>query len=404
MNWLTKIGSAFVVVILVMMLAITFSRQPRDEIMAILAGRSGAGQFDGEEISMRMIAIADSNCRDRLQQFGGPSGKIPEFLVQRCITSQTRELYVLPKIAREMGLAVLPASIEKAALERARANFKRQAGLHAEDRLSLDELYRRELANYPVDLQVRVGEAQRVYEKLGRNFPMSEAALRSEELAKKITLDVRIVRYTTADLNNALESQVSASEEEIRRQYDEEQKKLSDNQKKKFDEEKEFVKNRIKTQKKQVLMADIKTKLSKLGANPSLDEVAKITGVPAKRIPGVSLEGLAAVPLGDKEAAKLNLPGILVDLKGGPGPVTSGPHQDQDQTIYFEATNVRIPDIKVETAKVDKESEDKTQRAALGFLGFIIEREAARGKFALYKKAFGGKDAGREPVQMPDDF
>lgn len=400
MNLVVKIGSGLVVVILVGMLALTFSgRNTRDiNFIDILLGRSAIGSFNGENISTRMYSLADQNCRERYQQLVG-GGRIPEQLMTRCIASQLREVYILPKVAKDLGLDVSPSSIEKAALERARLNFKKQSSLAAEDRMTLGELYRRELAYAPVDVQVRYQEAQRAFEKLAKGMPYPEAAVRAEELATKITMDVKFVRYTTADLLAELDDDVTITEEQIKKRFDEEQGKLSESQRKPYKDEREFVKNRVKSELKQLELAKVKEKLSKLPAGSSLEDVAKITGVKVHHAEGVTLEGLSAVKVDQGEVAKLNLPAVLADLKGSSA--VSGPHQEGDHTVYLMITNVRVPDLTLETAKLEKMSEEKGQRAGMMFLSYIMEEQASHGRFRVRARGSLQDNSQQEIPEIP---
>ncbi len=395
---LKKIGAGLTIVLLAIMMTLMFSGQPIDEITSLLAGRGGAAGFDGQSIPLSTYGEIDGRCRDRIRSMLG--GEAPDYFVRQCVTGTMKELYVLPKIGTELGLEVSEDRIQEQMVEMARAQYLAQGEtVHADDRLSMQEIYNRLVAQNSVEMQKRGEMADRVRKSLSEDFPRPVALARSGELTGEIKLRLRLVRYTGGDLLEKVGGNVEIPDDEIRLAFEKEQQNVPEDKRKNYENERKFVKNRLLQDRKQTELSDIKKRLGELKGESGLEEVAKITGVRIQSVGEVALSDLTQVSPGDG-SSKLNLaiPGFLLDLGKKGDVIFSGPHQVGESTVYAEVTGIRVPEKFAQTAAretarekleaaVDRSAGRRGEEA--GQIGptlfqYMVDQTSERGRFEIY--------------------
>jgi len=373
-----KFGAGLIIIILIAMMALVFSNQPVDEVTRILAGNPGAGKFQNEVIDLQIYSMIQANCKQNfMQQFG----VAPEGMVNSCVNSNLKQLYILPAVARELGLDVSRQYVEEAALKRAQESFRMQrTGKGAEDDvLSVSELYQRELSFYPFELQLKSATIERVQETLGREFAASPEEIALRKNLSNLRFRLRILSYTASDLEEEAKDSIKVTEEDIRRAHAEEQKKLPPDKQKPYDGEKEFVKARVTKDMVSAAVAATKKQLGNLTGGFSLTDVEKITGFTAKTAGAVAATELRAVKAGGETVNLTNKDILLFLGRGKPG--VAGPFQEQEKTIYLELLEIEQKEGAAATAEEIKKAGEENART---FLGFLIEKEAEAGNFAVY--------------------
>ncbi|MBE7439527.1 MAG: hypothetical protein HS115_13805 [Spirochaetales bacterium] len=373
-----KFGAGLIILILVAMMALVFGNQPVDEITRVLAGNPGAGKFQKEVIDLQIYSMIESNCKQNfLQQFG----VAPEGMINSCVNSNLKQLYILPAVARELGLDVSREYVEQAALKRAQDSYRLQrTGKGSEDDvLSVSELYQRELSYYPFDLQHKSATIERVQETLGREFAASPEEIALRKNLGNIRFRLRILSYTAGSLEETTQKTIKVTEEDIRKAYEEEQKKLPPDKQKPFESEKQFVKERITKDMVSAGVAATKKQLGNLSGSFSLEDVEKITGFAAKSAGAVAANELRAVKVGGGSVNLMSKDILLFLGRGKPG--VAGPFQEQEQTIYLELVEVDQKDPAPATAEEIKLAGQENART---FLSYVMEQEGQAGKFAVY--------------------
>lgn len=385
MEVIKKIGAFLVVFILVLMLAITFSSQPIDEIISMISGSSKVGSFQKEPILVKDYSIIYNECENYFQKFGFTD--LPPFLLQNCIYQQVLNLYVKPVIAEDLGLGISKESVENQIIENVKEIYKMQKkNTLPEDRISIEELYTREVSYFPVHKRVALIKANFLDNFLLNPIPLSSE---DEEILKKLSSNqIKIKSSILIFSNNDLlkNIKVNITEEEIQKKYEEDKKEYESNPQNKdkypaLKERYNFIKEKIENEKKRQELSKIKEELGKLKNQQSFDEYIKILKInPIQK--EFSFSELESIYI-DKDI-KINankqevLKGILEDHN-----LIIGPIQDRDYTFY-----IKIESIKIENAeegsfsKDTKESMEKRQTGI--FYEYILEQYKNRGEFKLY--------------------
>jgi hypothetical protein len=365
-----KIGAGLIIVILAIMMAITFSSQPIDEITSVIAGGSKIGTYDGKDISQQIFAYAMNNCRQRFESFGN----IPDSFINQCAASQLKEIYALSSIGESLGLTVSRETTEKEVLESVQELHRQQQAMDEEDRLSIEEIYRREIATLSIQGRRLFTSAILASKTLvGKHFPIPEDMASAGSNSTKTALTFNVVSFSNAELLQKLDTAVAVSEAEIRAEYDREQKLLEGDKKAPYESRKEVIVSRLKTLKKQERLSGMKERLSRLSEGYSLAEITSITGIPVQKVGPIKLRELASARVGN-QTLNLAAPGILTDLK--PGRVT-GPHQSNEYTVYAQLTSINTASgPSTERAQFD-------DQIASSITQNLLDQEAKRKKFSL---------------------
>jgi hypothetical protein len=382
---LKKIGAGIIIILLILMLAITFSSQPIEEILALLSGSSKAGTFNNEPILVKDYSFIYNECENQFQRYG--LTEVPPYLLQNCIFENIQNLYVKPVIANDLGLNISKESIENQILDYVTEIHRIQKKNNLpEDVIPLHELYQRELAAIPLKKRIAFLQASLVDQFLLKPIAISNKDWEVlESLAKdNLMLNIDIIAFTNQDLLNQIT--VDVSKEEILNQYEEDKKEFYskiENKDKKYpliEERYKFLKEKIENEKKRKMLSTLKDKLSELNKNQinSLEEIQKIVLIPStNKI--VSLKQLDALVINNKKVNLLNndfISAILNQNKNILGPI-----QDKENTIYVKLNNIIIKNNNI---KVDLNKQNIEERLAYVFYDYILDQYRKRGNFQLY--------------------
>jgi len=377
-----KLGAGLIIVILIVMLAITFSSQSIDEITGIIAGKKTLGSYRGKEINSQVYFVIEQYCQGMYAQFG----KVPDFILHSCMTEQLKQVYVIPEIGKELGLTVSKQSVENAVYEQIKQAYKQSQGRDEDDRLSIKEMYRREVAYNPIEVRVRMASISEVVNALGKDFPVPQTVVKSMQSSDNIVFDLNLVRFSSSELNKLVDPSITISEEEVKSTYEKEQSVLAEKDRKPFESQAEFVRNRLKNEKRQALIAEVKKKLSLFTKDYKLDEVSKAVGVKPVPIKEVKLTSITNIKLPENQTADLSGSDFLLSLTPGKDALV-GPIQDGEFTVYAEVKNVKIITPKETANKKDNLLEELSMSISGFFLQEIMNSEAKRGKFTLNLQA-----------------
>jgi len=390
-NLLTKIGAGLIVILLVIMLAITFSRQPIDEIISLISGASKAGSYNNEPILIKDYMFIYNECENQFQRYG--LTEIPPFLLQNCIFENIQSLYVKPVIADDLGLNVSRESIEKQIADYVQQIYQIQKNSKLEDDvIPIEELYQRELSSLPISKRIAFIKANMVDQFLLRPIPISNDDWNIlQSIAKdSIELNLELIAFTNQDLLDQI--QVNVSEEEIQKKYEED--KLSNINKENktseypsYQERYKFIKESLQNEKKRAILSNIKEQLSKINQKPNItlkeiEDLVKIKAVNKT----INLKELDSLVVGNKKINLLQnefLKSILTNNQNIVGPI-----QDKENTIYVRLTNIKLKENNKEI-QVKKESVE--ERLAFVFYNHILEQYRKRGNFQVKDLTKKGK-------------
>jgi len=390
-NLLTKIGAGLIVILLVIMLAITFSRQPIDEIISLISGASKAGSYNNEPILIKDYMFIYNECENQFQRYG--LTEVPPFLLQNCIFENIQSLYVKPVIADDLGLNVSKESIEKQIADYVQQIYQIQKNSKLEDDvIPIEELYQRELSSLPISKRIAFIKANMVDQFLLRPIPISNDDWNIlQSIAKdSIELNLELIAFTNQDLLDQI--QVNVSEEEIQKKYEED--KLSNINKENktseypsYQERYKFIKESLQNEKKRAILSNIKEQLSKINQKPNItlkeiEDLVKIKAISKT----VNLKELDSLVVGNKKINLLQnefLKSILTNNQNIVGPI-----QDKENTIYVRLMNIKLKENNKEI-QVKKESVE--ERLAFVFYNHILEQYRKRGNFQVKDLTKKGK-------------
>jgi len=390
-NLLTKIGAGLIVILLVIMLAITFSSQPIDEIISLISGSSKAGSYNNEPILIKDYMFIYDECENQFQRYG--LTEIPPFLLQNCIFENIQSLYVKPVIADDLGLNVSRESIEKQIADYVQQIYQIQKNSKLEDDvIPIEELYQRELSSLPISKRIAFVKANMVDQFLLRPIPISNDDWNIlQSIAKdSIELNLELIAFTNQDLLDQI--QVNVSEEEIQKKYEED--KLSNINKENksseypsYQERYKFIKEILQNEKKRAILSNVKEQLSKINQKPNItlkeiEDLVKIKAVNKT----INLKELDSLVVGNKKINLLQnefLKSILTNNQNIVGPI-----QDKENTIYVRLMNIKLKENNKEI-QVKKESVE--ERLAFVFYNHILEQYRKRGNFQVKDLTKKGK-------------
>ncbi|HBS06342.1 MAG TPA: hypothetical protein DEA96_15345 [Leptospiraceae bacterium] len=373
-DYVKRLGAGIIVIFLVLMMGVTFSSQPMDEILAIFAGQTKFGSFDGEDISEENYGFAYNACKQRFAQFG----EVPDIFLNGCLESTLQELYVLPKIARRLGLDASEEEIERDLVELARQAYQSQEVLVEADRQTVQDFYRDIVQQASVKLRSREASARRVSTAI-LAMESSPALIEAATRSRATTVSFRMVRYTQTSLLAGFDDQVQISDEELKSEYESWKKEKPDLEP--LDKVKGQVLDRVRTGKKQAMLAKSKEQLSKLKPEDGLNSVSDITGITPRTFQNLPLEALSQVRVDDGKPANLATGDFFRDLTSYERGKNRyyGPYQDGEATVYVEIVNLNSG--AVTEAEKEKVLNETGARARQEVYRYMIRTEAQRGDF-----------------------
>lgn len=388
---LKKIGATLIVIALILIMGISFSSQDMSEILTILSGGSKIGSYRGEEIRPEVYRVAEDSCRNRYQAFG----EIPRVFIDRCASDAVRDMMVMPAIVADLGLDVSEKKIQDLIISglRTEVEMQNQSRL-ADDRLSLEQMVQREMSRFPMSLRMRLARVELFQDSVAAPFPVSAIEMQAFSRAKDSSLELNVIAFTNTDLLNSFSA--DASEAEMKDLYEKEKKEAEIRAKKEkkegpftypsFEERKEFLKDRILTEKKKKQLEELKAALGQM-KDASLATVSEKTGHKAERVI-VKFSALNAVPLASGRTINLTADRFLSDLVASRYGL-KGPYQDGETTIYLTIEQVKLA---LPSEKLDPELlQNRAMYLSYAFANQIVKEYAETGKFRLMQKSLDSR-------------
>ncbi len=387
---LKKIGAGVLILLITIMMGIMFLPGDIQDFTGTFTS-SAVGSYRGRPISQIDYALMYQACAQQNQSFGDE--KFRDMAVRNCTSRELRGFYVLADIASEFGLTVSEGRVQEDVIRMARETHRMQdlSPKDSEDRLSLDEIYNRQIRSMPISYRKRGMDAEMVSRVLRRNFPFPDAQLAAERAARVATLDARFVRYSAAQLSRSVEPRVRATEAEVRKAYEEEQAKLTPDKRKPYQDERLNVERRVLAQKREAAVKQLKEQLSKLGDSFTLEQVSTLTRVAPSEVRGAPLGNLSEAKTTAGGTVNLAIPELILKIAPDAAAVRVGPVTRDEFTYYIELRNVRVPALPPADAKAEdsqREAREQGPRLASYMLVDMIDQQAQRGEFKLKRDIF----------------
>lgn len=378
-----KIGAGIIVIALIIMMGITFSSQPMDEIVSIISGGKQIGKFQGEQIRPEVYNYAANNCENYYRQFG----EIPKTFIDQCISGQLKTLMVIPTVAQDMGLDVSEKRIHQDLVDQLReqVNLQNQSRLH-DDRISLEEAYRQEVSRFPMSLRVRLLRYEMFNSTIGAPFPVSKSELEESERAAGTVLSLDMVIFTNSQLLSGLTA--DASEQEMKELYEKDKREAELRAKKEkkefeayptFDNRRDFLFERIVSEKKSKQLEELKASFGNQRSGATLTQIADKTGSRVVKLQ-IPLLQLNQVKLPTGKTIQLTNDKFLQDLAASKEGL-KGPYQDGENTIYLQVSSVKLP-AKPTVINNDLE-QNRSNQLSEAFTREILRDYSERGNFTL---------------------
>ena len=385
---LKKFGAGALIFLITVMMGIMFLPGSIQDFTGTFSS-SAVGSYDGRPISQADYRLVYASCDEQVRRMGGD--RFRNMQMANCTSRGMRELFVLADIGKQLGLTVSASQVQEKVLERARDTFIQQqlAARDSDDRLTLEDIYSRQLRYMPLDYRKRTMDAEMVVGVLRRRFPFPAAQAEADRRVSRTTLDIRFVRFSNAQLSRGIETRVRAEESEIRRLYDTEQSKLAADKRRPYEQERSNVERRVLAQKREAELKGLKDRLSKLGGQFNLEDVAALTGIRPSSVLNLPLDKLNEAKT-ENGSVNLSLPDLILKIAPGAGPVKVGPLIRDEFTYFIELQNVRTPPTATPSDEkaMQRELEGNGAELAAYLMREMIDQQAQRSEFKLKKDIF----------------
>jgi hypothetical protein len=385
--------------ILVGMLIITFIPNDAEQsLQLMLSGQDShsAGKFGEETIPMDYFQAARKDCYSRYKD--SPGGNVDNSLVISCAYSQIKTLKVSRLIAESVGFGISENRIKEMILEQAKQVHGESyvgAGYSEEDRSSLEDIYINILRSVPMEYRQDGLISYTLFQSfLNAKLSASEAEKNLKRDAGELRVDLSYVYFTDADLLAKVGDSIEIPEAELQKEYDQSVKagtlpKNAQGEVPSFEERKAILYNKLKADKKQGLVAELKTKIQTLKNSDGkevLKEIAVLTGSKIEDIKKVSLTELSKPSADSKFFRFASNAGFLkdfVEIPFGKGMV-GGPYVDSEKSVYVEFKELKFEkDSKPNVAQEDQRFSPEMMKM-YSFLEEINQSISAR--FPVYRK------------------
>ncbi|MCB1172764.1 MAG: hypothetical protein KDK39_04325 [Leptospiraceae bacterium] len=308
----------------------------------------GPGSYNGQTISWKVFNSYFGQCRAQeeqiVAQFGDMARNNPMFAnyAENCVRRSLKSVYALNTIGEQLHLMVSTESIKQEMARQAQELAASQTVLHADEKLSAQDYYRRLMnqSSFEVRGLEKVAEYSRALLTRPVHVPATIDAERPE--SSRIRVDLALVRWDNKSMLEELKAAVQLDETAVKKQYEAEQAKLDQDKKQSYQKERPFLVQRMQAEQARAKMAAIKKQLAGLKSNFHLADVERISGIQAIVLRQVSLDQLGALKAAGL-TTNLDQSHFYQDLARFKGqPLSGGPYQDGSYTVYARIDAVSI--------------------------------------------------------------
>ena len=330
-----------------------------------------------------------------------------------------KQTFSLASLGRRLGLESNIELAKRDLWDDANQEYENQSGIAEEDKLSINEIYRFSMSNYPIDVRLRQDIASETYNMLKTPLPNLIGNKQWESALDGVTVELRLISYNDWTIMQAQMKATKVTDDEILVEFQKNQlglrpkksgkslsQAISKIKKKPTEAQKQRISQQLKFKKAQESKERIKSQLDNLNAlsyqkgskaGLNLEKIAKISALSILSLGRIAFSDLDSIQV---EQSKINLANIqfLKEIKKNTnkavliGPIKNGPN-----SVYAEVSKLKVsksPHLAgllsnkkstVSGKETIKTSYQKTDDKDLSrkYLFYIIEEESKRNNFKV---------------------
>jgi len=385
-----KIISGFFLTILVSMLILTLLPGDAEQNMfKMITGQDNysAGKVGDETINPDYFQAARRDCYQRYKDYN-PNLANDASELNSCAYDLIKSFKVYRVLSESVGYGVSENRIKELLWEQAKQAHKESyigAGYSEDDKLKPEDIYRNILRSTPMQYRLDYMVSMTLDRFLISDLPRSasEKILEAEASAAKISFTY--LQFSDSDLLSKI-ADIPVTEEEVRAEYD---KSIKENTLQKnpegklptYEERKVLLENKLKVEKRQAQLTEIKAKLLTLkNQNSKIQELAQITGLGTEDIKDMPLSSLSK-PGETRNLGFTRSNAFLKDIgeiSFGSGKL-SGPYSNGENTAYVEFKELKIQN--------EPKSDEKNDRIISNLSMFLMEvNTSLKTIYPVYRK------------------
>jgi hypothetical protein len=363
-NKIIRVVVGVFLTILVSMLILTLLPGDAEQNMfKILTGQDdySAGKIGDETIPPDYFQAARKDCYQRYKEYN-PNLSNDSAELNSCAYDTIKTFKIYKAIAHSVGYGISDLKLKEIIWEQAKQVHKESnmgAGYSEEDKLKPEEIYKNILRSTPFTYRQEYMVAMGMDRFLMSSLKTTAGEQKIESEASGAKVSFGFVQFTDSDILSKIGDSPKVSEEEIKADYEKSSKEgtLPKNPEGKipsFDERKAFIENKIRSEKRQSSLNEIKTKILSLkNQGGKLSEIEALSGKSSVEIKAISITDLSKG--NDPKLSFTSTASFLRDLGDvafGVGKI-GGPYLEGEKIVYVE-----FKDLKIELEGNNQEKKD----------------------------------------------
>ncbi len=392
MKWFAGL---FMTILVAMLIVTLLPNDAEQSLYRLLTGQDthSAGKFGDETITMDYFQAAKRDCYSRYKE--SQQSNMDPSLLNECAYNTIKELKVNKLIAQAVGYDISENRIKELLFEQAKQIHKESsvsAGYSKEEQLSEKDIYRNLLQSTSLEYRKDVMLIYGLYSFLSIPFEESANLKAISVESENLKFHLNYVSFSEVDLLNQVEKDIKITEEELQTEYEKSQKEgtLPKNEKGEFpslEERKPILYNKLKSEKKQTLVSQLKSQIQTLQNSKSKDilkQISQLTDSKIEEIKNISLKELTKPSANSKFYRFASNKAFLKDLTELPfdeGNV-GGPYTEEDKTAYVEFKTFFFDN---KEKQLQQQSYDSMKKMHQYILMEEIKQSIAS-KYPLYRK------------------
>ncbi|MDX1957978.1 MAG: hypothetical protein SFU98_05365 [Leptospiraceae bacterium] len=372
---------AFFVTILLITLIITLIPGDAEKnFVDSITGQAydSAGKIGGDSIPIDYFNSARKECYYRYKE---SYPNLTDDILTNCAYETAKKLKLSKIMAETIGYSVSEEKIKLGLWEQAQEAQKRSsmgAGYSEDEKTTAEQIYKNSISSAPMKYRQDLFLAYTLDRFLFTSLPTTENEQKINSESSSLKLSLRYLVVSDLELLSKIGDELPVTEEEMKKEYDESVKagnlKNAKGEIPSFEDRKPILLNKIRTEKKQTKLSELKNNLQTLKGSDKvniLEEILKVTGGKIQTLESVSMPELSkAVSKENNLPLKfVNNATFLKDMTEipfGKGKV-GGPYPESDKTVYVEFVGLKTEPKKETDVKQD--AMDKFKMRTYLYLG-----------------------------------
>ncbi len=368
-------------VLVVMLILMLIPNDAEQNFYNIITGKSSlhAGKVGTEDISEEYFQASRRICSNMFK-----SDRQTEENIINCAFETAKRFKISRIVSEAVGFNISEQKIKADIWEQAKMTHKETAvgaGYSEEEKLSAEEIYKNNLLSIPMSFRKDMILADYVMERFLLSSPEpSEDEKKIKSEMKGLKLSLRYAFFSETEYLNSI-NDLPVSDDEVKKDYEESVKsgnlKNAKGETPSLDERKQLIVNKLRSEKKQQKLTEMKANLQKLKSSDktTLAEIASLAGSKiqeVKDLPISELNRMTEKPNSQpwKFVTKAAFQKDLTEIPFGQGKI-GGPYQEGDKQVFVEFSSMKIEEIKDKVA--DDNSKNIEKYKAYTFIGEAVQ-------------------------------